>query len=217
LPSGVRPEQVCDIDGMRQRHYVDAQSFLFRAGEACGRVYMLRYGLVKLTKSLPDGREQIIGLRRAGHVVGFEGVDDEVYRHSAQAMTSAVACSVAYKDMTHILSLNPAASLHTIRMLTRELEKAQTMIGDLGMKNANERIATLIVSFVPDDSAPPDRLSIPLLRREIAELLGLSLETVSRVIAEYVRSGLVKAPRGSHEWVILDFPRLRQMAGDGVE
>lgn len=210
---GADAVQVCQIAALHCRHHFETGTFLFRAGETSGRVYVLRAGLVKLTKSMPDGREQIIGLRKGGDVVGLEGISDDAYHHSVQAMSQVVTCSVAYKDMARILEWNPQVSFQAIRLLTRELDKAQTLIGDLGMKNAHERIAALIFSFAPDDDSIPTQLSIPLSRREISDLLGLGLETTSRVVAQFVREGLVKAPRGGHEWQILDFPRLRGLAG----
>ena len=213
LEFGTELAQACEIVALHCKHRIETNTFLFRAGENSERVYVLRTGLVKLTKSLPDGREQIIGLRKSGDVVGLEGITGSVYRHSAQAMSPVLACSIAYKDMLRILEWNPQVSLHTIRLLVRELDNAQTLIGDLGMKNANERIAGLIVAFAPDAGSVPTKLSIPLSRREIADLLGLGLETTSRVVAQLVREGLVKAPRGSHEWEILDFARLRRLAG----
>lgn len=213
---GVGAEQVCEIVGLRFRQYLEPDVYLFRAGEPSGRMYVLRAGLVKLTKSLPDGREQIIGLRRGGNVVGLEGLVSDVHQYSVQTLSPTIACSVVYKDMLRILEQNPRVSINAIRLLTQELDKAQTLIGELGMKSTPERVATLISSLVPEDSAAPITLTIPLSRREIADLLGLSLETVCRVIAQYVRDGLVRAPRGGHEWQILDLPRLRRLAGPVV-
>jgi CRP/FNR family transcriptional regulator len=216
LLSGASAEQVCEIAGLRNRQYLDPHMFLFRAGEPSGRMYVLRAGLVKLTKSLPDGREQIIGLRKAGNVVGLEAMVSDVHQYSVQALSPVIACSVAYRDMMRIVEQNPVVSLHAIRLLTQELEKAQILIGELGMKSAPERVAALISSLASDEGASPVKLTIPLSRQEIADLLGMSLETVSRVIAHYVRQGLIRAPRGGHDWLILDYPRLRRLAGPAV-
>ncbi len=190
-------------------------AFLFRAGEPSRHLYVLRAGKVKLTQSLPDGREQILGLCGARDLIGYDALTAAVYTHSAQALTPVAACRLAYKDAVEVLLQNPAVALRVIERLHAELARAQAHIRELGLKNATERVAAFLVSLLPPDKPASARLPLPLTRQEMAEHLGLSVETVSRIMTGLARQGVIRAPRGRNECLVLDPPRLRRMAGEG--
>jgi CRP/FNR family transcriptional regulator len=211
LFSGLSSAQVCEIRGMLGMHRYAPQEVLFRAGEPCTHLIALRLGQVKLSTALPDGREQILGLRVGGQLVGLETVDDTVYPYTATALTPVVACRITHKDMLRVLQQNPAVSLHVIQRINKDLEQARALIRDLGIKTAHERVASFILSLVPVGTEPTEPLPFALSRKEIAELLGLTVETVSRVMAEFRRAGLIEAPRGGLR--LLDVGRLQRLAG----
>ncbi len=208
---GLSSAQLCEIRGLLTKHSYRPRQVLFREGEPSTHLYALRSGQAKLTTSLPDGREQILRLGVAGHLLGFEAVDDEVYPYSAEAMTNVEACGIQHKDMLRILEENPTVSLRVVHMLNEELEEAMRLIRDLGLKNAIEKVASFILSLVPIRGPAPQELPVSLSRLEIAEMLGLTEETVSRVMTELRRDALINAPRGSIE--ILDYARLEALAG----
>lgn len=210
LYSGLSAEQVCQIRGMLGKQDYRAHAMLFREGEPCRYLYVLRSGQVKLTTALADGREQILGVRVAGQLLGFETLDDDLYPYTATALTPVDACRITHKDMLRILEQNPAVALRVIRRLNRELECAQARIRDLGLKNAHERVASFILSLAPERGEPPAALPLVLSRQEMADLLGLTIETVSRVIAELKRGGIIQPVRGAIR--ILDEERLASLA-----
>lgn len=214
LYRGLTAEQVCQARGLLSRHEYAPRAFLFCAGEPSRRLYVLRAGRVKLTRSLPDGREQILGLCEPGDLLGLDALAGECYTHSAQALTPAAACALAYPDLVKVFEQNPAVTLRVLERLRAELARAQRHISELGLKSATERVASYLLSLVPPGRAVPVRLSLPLTRQEMAELLGLTVETVSRTMTELARRGVVQVLRGGHECVILDAPRLRRLAGE---
>lgn len=210
LYRGLSAEQVCQIRGMLGKQDYRAHAVLFREGEPCRHLYVLRRGQVKLTTALADGREQILGIRVAGQLLGFETLDDEFYPYTAVALTPVDACRITHKDMLRILEQDPAVALRVIRRLNRELERAQARIRDLGLKKAHERVASFILSLAPEGSEAPPALPLVLSRQEMADLLGLTIETVSRVIAELKRNGIIQPVRGAIR--ILDEERLAALA-----
>ncbi len=207
---GLSSAQVCEIRGMLAKQSYRAHEVLFRTKDPCKHLFVLRTGQVKLTTSLEDGREQILGIRVAGQLLGFETLDDKVYPYTATALTPVDACKITHQDMLRILEQNPAVSLRVIRRLNEELEQAQGLIRDLGIKTAHERVASFIMSLIPNYDTPTKQLILVMSRQEIAELLGLTVETVSRVITEFKNQGVIEAPRG--EIRILDQARLEKLA-----
>jgi CRP/FNR family transcriptional regulator len=211
LFSGLTEEHVCKIQSLLSRHSYKTHEALFLEGEPSDRLFVLRSGQVKLTTSLPDGREQILRLSVVGHIVGLETLKGGDYPYTATAVLPTEACTIRHKDLLKILEANPAVSMRTIQTLSEELEKAQQLIRDLGLKSAPERVASFILSLVPPRVRPNGEIMLALTRHEIAEMLGLTVETVSRVMAELKREEIIEAPRGHLR--ILDNDKLKKMAG----
>ena len=207
---GLSSAQVCEIRGMLAKQGYRIHEVLFRGGDPCNHLFVLRTGQVKLTTSLADGREQILGIRVAGQLLGFETLDDKVYPYTATALTPVDTCKITHQDMLRVMEQNSIVSLRVIRRLNEELEQAQGLIRDLGLKTAHERVASFIMSLIPNYDTPTDQLLLVMSRQEIASLLGLTVETVSRVITEFKNQGVIEAPRG--EIRILDQARLVKLA-----
>lgn len=214
LFSGLSSTLISEIRGLLTKQSFRAHDVLVHQEDSCLHLFVLRTGQVKLVTTLPDGREQILGLRVAGQLVGFETVDDAVYPYTAVALTSVTTCRISHKDMLLVLQQNPSVALRVIRWLQAEIELAQALICDLQAKNAHEKVASFLLSSIPPNGPFPDSFPLLLSRQEIGRLLGLTEETVSRVISGFGREGLVSAPRGSVH--VLNLPRLREIAsGNG--
>lgn len=211
LHSEVSSEQVCQIRGLLSKHSYDAHEIIFRESDPGAYLFLVREGHIKLTASNPDGREQIIGLGLAGHVIGFDTMDDEAYTHTAETLTPADVCTIRRKDMLQILEQNPGVSMRLVEILNDELRQAKTLIRVLGQKSPAGKIATFILSLFPQRGAIPRELVLPLSREEVAEMVGLTEETVSRVMADLRRKGVIEAPRGFIR--IIDHKRIFSLAG----
>lgn len=195
--SGLTAEQVCQIRELLIKKTCKPHTVLFRERDPDELLFVLRRGLVKLTCSLPDGREQILGLRVAGQLLGFEALRDHRHPHTAETLTDVELCSIRPRDMLHVLERNPESAMRVIDGLNHELQRAQALIRDLGLKSASERVASFLLSLGHAHESREDVLTVPLSRLEIAELLGLTIETVSRNITRLAREGLIQVGRGS--------------------
>lgn len=194
--SALTAEQVCQIRELLVKKTCKPRTVLFRQGESDSLLFMLRRGLVKLTYSLPDGREQILGLRVAGQLLGFGALRDHAHPYTAETLTDVDLCGIRHQDMLRVLERNPESALRVIDSLNQELQRAQALIRDLGLKSAPERLASFLLSLRQHPDPRENLLAVPLSRREIAELLGLTIETVSRNITRFARKGLIQVLRG---------------------
>jgi CRP/FNR family transcriptional regulator, anaerobic regulatory protein len=216
LYSELSSEQVCQVRGMLHKHQYGSHEILFREGDPSTHLYVLRDGQLKLTIPSASGREQIIGLGVQGHLLGFDTMDDPIYTYTAETLTPVLVCTIRLKDMLKVLQQNPKISMRVVEILNEELAQAQALIRVLGQKTSMEKVATFILSLIPatKNGRIPEQLSLPLSRQEIAELLGLTVETVSRLMSDLKREGVIEAPRGLVR--ILDINRLQSLAGGRI-
>jgi CRP/FNR family transcriptional regulator len=208
--SALSVEDVCEVRGLIAKRHYGAREILFRQGDPGTHLYLLNQGLLKLTVTDRSGREQIIGLATPGLMLGFDSLADEKHAYSAETVAPASVCILGHKDMLRVLEQNPQVAMHTVAILNRELADAQRLIRLLGQKSAAEKIASLLLILAEAAYGPGAKPSLPLMRQEIAEILGLAVETVSRVFTNFREADLIQATHNSV--CILDMTRLRAVA-----
>lgn len=161
---------------------------IFAEGEKAGYVYKLVSGVIRVSQLLPDGRRQISAFHLPGDMFGFE-VDD-VHHASAEAIVPVKV--VAFK--WHSLLSATASSGFVHELLNRTmigLRQTQDHLLLLGRKNALERLAAFLVEMARR-SHSDGILELAMPRHDIADYLGLTLETVSRMFAELKETGVIK-------------------------
>jgi len=213
LHEGLTELQACEIKGLLARRELRPHEVLFRQGESSDWLYVVRDGQLKLTVVEADGREQIIRIAVGGQLIGYNSLDDQHHAYTATALTEVRLCGIRHRDMLQVLDSNVDVSRRMVELLNDELAQARSLIRILGQKTAAEKIALFLLSLAPPYLAPTPAIShpLPLSRREIADMLGLTEETVSRLMAELRRERIIEAPRG--EVRILDRHALHRFAG----
>ena len=180
---------------------------IFAEGETAGYVYKVVSGVVRVSKLLPDGRRQISAFHLPGDMFGFE--IDEVHHDSAEAVVPVKVVAFRWQGL-----LGAGASANLVReLLTRTmigLRHTQDHLLLLGRKNALERLAAFLLEMA-DRSGSADVLDLAMPRHDIADYLGLTLETVSRMFAELKEMGRIRleSARRVH---VLDMDKPRAMA-----
>lgn len=173
-------------------------------------------GVVKLVKSLPDGREQIVGLQFAPDFLGRPFQDDSVV--SAQAATNVVLCSFPKRAIEALIKQSPRLEHSLLKQALRDLDEARDWMLTLGRKNALERVATyllLIANYINPATRPhsePMAFDLPMSRLEIADFLGLTIETVSRQLTKLRVDGVIQV-RQTRRIVVNSPVRLKACAG----
>lgn len=208
---GDLPEDAaCVVADLLHKQVYNKGEVLFREGDPCSHLFALSSGQVKLSYYMPDGREQIIGLGVPGYLLGFDTLSDETYTYTASALSKAHVCKIRHRDLMDELKQHPDVVIRVLEALNNELKQTRELLRVMGGKTATEKTASFILSVVPHSETRGCKFAMPFSRHEIADLLGLTVETVSRVMAELKRAGIIHAPRGSME--IRDASRLREVA-----
>jgi CRP/FNR family transcriptional regulator len=167
---------------------------LFHQGDPASRVFTVTQGVLKLYKLLPDGRRQVMGFVFPGDFLGIS-VEDE-HGFAAEALGVAELCAFPRSRFEEFLSGHPAMERKLFRLAAHALAAAQAQILLLGRKTAEERVATFFLMLLEraegTGGTARSIVDLPMRRCDIADYLGLTKETVSRVLALLKRRRLVR-------------------------
>ena len=187
-------------------HY-EANDIIYHQGMEARYAYTLRQGFVKIVNTLADGRSHIVQLLRAGDFFGFGGLSGADYKHSAIALTPLDVCRLPLADLLKLKQTHPKIEAEMTKRWLERLHRAESMLVELGTKKAAERLASFLLRWCAGN-APDTWVALPLNRAEIGELLGVTIETISRFLADWKRQGFIGESRGNIQ--ILDAAGLRQ-------
>jgi CRP/FNR family transcriptional regulator len=186
---------------------------LFAQGQRSDSLYSLSSGIVKITSHTEDGREQIVGLSTPGKLLaGLQSIDDDFYEYSAVAETDTIACKIRHRALMRTARKKSEVAIRLISSLNAQLAHSRLLMKVMGRKCAAAKIASFIQLVIPSAEHGKKRFTLPFSRGEIANLLGLSEETVCRQMAKMKRRGILYAPRGKIE--ILNWDELQNVADE---
>jgi CRP-like cAMP-binding protein len=156
---------------------------LFFEGGAAHHLFALNVGLVKMVKSLENGKDRITRILFPGDLFGLEALSQETYPVTAVVLEDSEICAVPREQFFSFLRSNPEISLDMIRLLVGEIAEARSQMTNMSFKDARMRVATFLLSLVSADQGSSSNtcsLTLPLTSQEIAEILELSPETVRK-------------------------------------
>jgi len=172
-------------------HQIDAHEHLFFEGDTRDRIYIVESGWVKLYRTLIDGQRQVVGFANEGSVLGFES--DVLHVNSCQAITPVSVRIIPVSRLNGICRNDPALADQILRQIGRQLGAAQAQLATIGAQSAEQKLATFLLSIADlCDETDDGEFDLPMRRGDMAEFLGLRLETVSRKMTEFQRRGWIK-------------------------
>ncbi|WP_287228175.1 Crp/Fnr family transcriptional regulator [Mesorhizobium sp.] len=173
-------------------------------------------GVVKLTKVLEDGRQQIVGLQFAPDFLGRLFTPDSAV--TAEAASDVDLCRVSKSGLERLIAANPKLERRLMEQTLRELDEAREWMVTLGRKTAAEKVASFLYLIAThlDPSADSEqkgrKFILPLTRGDVADFLGLTIETVSRQLSR-LRAEKVIAISAVTQVDVPDLERLRKRCG----
>lgn len=189
------------------RHTRDEE--IFGEGEAAEYVYQVISGSVRTHRLLRDGRRQIDEFHFAGDYFGLEAGD--VHRVSAEAMTDTTVRMVRRGALSDLAAQRSDVAKALFRLTVAGLQRSQDHVLMLGRKSACERVVGLLIDLA--DRVGADReLDVPMSRQDMADYLGLTIETVSRTLTQLQADGVIALPTTRHI-VLKDRKALRRLHG----
>jgi CRP/FNR family transcriptional regulator len=199
------------------RSYQAGQTIVW-SGDRMDFVASVVTGIATLTQTMEDGRRQMVGLLLPSDFVGRPGRNVAAY--DVTATTDVVMCCFRKKPFEDLMGRTPHIAQRLLEMTLDELDAAREWMLLLGRKTAREKIASLLAIIARRDASlnlkrtgGPMAVDLPLTREEMADYLGLTLETVSRQISALKREGVINL-EGKRHVTIPNFDRLLEVAGD---
>ncbi|MEN0073330.1 MAG: Crp/Fnr family transcriptional regulator [Paracraurococcus sp.] len=193
-----------EISAESQQVVMPAHSTVFREGDAAGKVFTLIEGFAKLSRLLPDGKQQVVGFRFAGDVIGYTTL--ATYPFDAELLTEARVCRLERRQLDALLQRYPKLERRMLELCVQELTATQEQLVTVGRRSAEARVAAFLLSLVEAGrrrGAVPRVLEMPMTRADIADFLGLTLETVSRSLTAFRKRGWIREPM-HHRVELLD-------------
>ncbi|MDR2876902.1 MAG: Crp/Fnr family transcriptional regulator [Chromatiales bacterium] len=176
-----------------KRSSFSAREIIYREGEAADTVYAIRHGLVKLISYLPNGRGRIVRLYGKGIWVGLEGLLRRPYAHTAIAIDEVEVYRLPASTLRVMQRDDPSDYQHLMQKWHEHLVEADMWISDFSTGSVRSRVARLI-NFLSRIEEQLNSGEVKLLTcDEMAAILGVTPESVSRIIAEFKRGGVLRA------------------------
>ncbi|MEG1679653.1 MAG: helix-turn-helix domain-containing protein [Stenotrophomonas sp.] len=188
---------------------------LARAGEPRTYVYTVTEGALRLVRTLADGRRQVNGFVLPGDYLGLSGSDH--HRYDIEAIADSRVCRVPTTQMRDLRQRYPHLERKLLQRACQELDAAQDNALALARLQPPERLADFLLRLAAREATlngrSSNRVSLPMGRGDIADHLGLTMETVSRTFTKLRQQGLIALPH-LNVVEILDFAELQHLAND---
>jgi len=165
---------------------------IFGETEPADYIYQVVEGAVRSHKLLSDGRRQIGAFHLPGDIFGLENGD--FHRFTAEAIADTTLRLVKRESLERVAKSDPATVRALLTMTTDNLQHVENHMLLLGRKTSQERVAAFLLEM-NGRMKEPGCMALPMSRRDIADYLGLTIETVSRALSEFKRKGYLKFRR----------------------
>jgi CRP/FNR family transcriptional regulator len=176
---------------------LEAGETLFYEGDPAKDVFSLTDGMLKLYKLMGDGRRQITGFLVPGDFLGLAFSDTYIY--TAEAVVPVAVCRFPRSRFLQLLDGMPDLEKELLARASSELAEAQDQMLLLGRKTARERLASFLLRLADRRrNCEPEAIPLPMSRTDIADYLGLTIETVSRAFTQLRVDGVIALSDAHH-------------------
>lgn len=194
-------EEKLDIAHFSSSKEYEKGEMIYFAGDAGGRLYVLYTGKVKLYRTSPSGKEQVLRIISPGDFLGELSLFSSLpLGEHAQALERSTMCVLDGARLKEYMAKSPSIAFRVMDALSRRLEEAENRIEAISLSSVGPRIAKSLLSLAQGKKT----LQLPMSKGDFASSLGMSQETLSRKLAELQEEGLLRLK--GHRTIILEKP-----------
>ncbi|MCX8999780.1 Crp/Fnr family transcriptional regulator [Rhizobiaceae bacterium BDR2-2] len=208
------PAQLFELNRHSTRRKIDAGNELIGQGELVSHYSNILSGVIKLSKMMADGRQQIVGLQFAPDFLGRPFLCESTM--TAEAATDTEICTFPKSLIERLANETPDLERRLHAQSLKELDEAREWMLTLGRKTAQEKVASflhMIATHIDPENGEQNTFDLPLSRADIADFLGLTIETVSRQMTKLRKDGVIRIENNRHVTVPC-LERLNAAAGN---
>ena len=194
LPMGLDNVEIEQLESIISRHRpLRKGEYLYRAGDAMQHLYAIRTGVLKSYYLDPQGNEQVSGFHLAGELVGLDAIGADYFRNNAVALDTSTICSIPLSPLEELAGLIPHIRQRLLNALSRQIHYDHQHLNNY-RQSAERRLAGFLLNLSARYGKlglSTSHLNLPMSRAEIANYLGLTGETISRLLSRFRDDGLI--------------------------
>lgn len=187
---------------------------LYRAGDSFDSIYAVRSGAFKTVGVSHNGSEKVTGFHLPGELLGLDAINTGRHGYSAVALEDCEVCAIPFAALEKMALSVPALQHQLFRVLSGDISRDQGLMLLLGSMAAEQRLAAFLLSLsrrYQKLGFSPNQFVLRMTREEIGNYLGLTLETISRLLSRFHKEAVIGVHQREIE--IKDAARLREMVG----
>lgn len=196
IPVSLNQTEMQNLDDIIERKRpLHKNDVLTTPGQKFGSLYAVRSGSFKSYINAGDGEHQITGFHLPGDIIGFDGLTEEHYQSFTQALETSMVCEIPYDKLDEMSVTLPTLRRQMHKTMSSELKHDHDMMMLLNKRTAQERLGYFIVSLSERFASrgySPSEFHLTMTRSEIGNYLGLTVETVSRLLTRFQKENLIK-------------------------
>lgn len=216
--SDLSDKELQEIESLVRERSFRKNEVVFHAEEPGSALFVIKQGSVKVSMDDRHGREVILRILKAGDFFGeMSLLDGEARSATVTALEPCQALIIFRDQFLKFMPRYPKMVMKMLMALSQRMRKANEKISRLVFADAYEKVASVLMDIVEERKIPLNvgaEIPLSLTRKELAELVGISRETLTRVMTEFQRAGLLRIER--RRIVIIDPARLRREATRSV-
>ncbi|MEM7292519.1 MAG: fumarate/nitrate reduction transcriptional regulator Fnr [Pseudomonadota bacterium] len=214
LPRGLNEAELHELDNAIEHKYkCDRDAYLYRNGDELHAIYAVRSGSFKATATTAEGVEQVVGFYLPGELLGLDAFADHKHTCNVVALESSTVCELPFPEFETLCGQLSGLRKQLMHLVGREITSGNRMLLALGQMTAEERLATFLMSLskrFEDRGFSTTDFNLSMPRHDLANYIGIAVETVSRLFARMQKEGLIEVDR--RKISILDIDRLSALA-----
>lgn len=216
FPHGMNDRDLTNLDAVvDQPKPLHKNDYLYRDGDKAAALYAVRSGCVKTMTESHSGEEQIVGFHLPGELLGLDGFGEGLHTCNAVALETSSICELPLDELESLCHKVPGLQKQMRRIMGKEVTSDHKMLLLLGKMTSEERLASFLLSLVgrmEERHWKGDEFNLSMPRQDIANYLGMAVETVSRLFANFQNEKIIKVDR--RHITILDRNRLKVIVGE---
>lgn len=199
LPHGLNQQEIAELDQLiLHKPRIETGESLFRSGDPMHHLFAVRSGGFKTVLTSSEGAEQITGFYISGELMGLDGFGDDVHQCSAVALETSTVCAIDIDELEQLSARAKGLRRQLRHLIGAEINHDHRSLLSLGQLKGEERLAAFLLDIsgrLKKRGFSPYEFNLPMPRHDLANYLGLAVETLSRMFSRMVEAGLIKTNR----------------------
>ena len=195
LPVSLNEDELSSLDDIIERKKpLHKHDKLIQAGDKFHSLFAVRTGSFKSFISDQDGEEQVIGFHFPGDIIGFDALREQRHQSYCQALETAMVCELPYETLDNIAQDFPKLRQQIMSFMSAEIKQDHDLMMLLNKRTAEERLMYFIANLSQRFEArgfSAKQFNLTMTRNEIGNYLGLTVETISRLLTRFQKEGVI--------------------------